>query len=400
MIILDTSILRSFSPESSTADLLRTIRTACNEGIAAPWMVMEELAAQQAIKYQELHDRAKQAVGALRQASPWDLEVEVGLCDPERVREHWRHTWGLFLGTIPTSDDALRQALFREANLLPPCKETKGQKTGSRDAAIWLSAVQYGQEHPHETVYFVSANTKDFGDGTSYPYPMEQDIAGVADRFVHLTSLDQVASRFTEPTEADEALIMEILTSGTVRMGIAETAETTFSLGADQAFECTIPLPGGRPVVATASAWLTTRAHFGSVQDIQAYRIGDHEWCTASVEWHISGIVSTEGLGVSSGAVSWPTAVLFSANREDPSLTVLRWAPPRPVSEDVLGTLGMRVIDPERAAKSVAAMKNAAKAILKVLLLESDRGLPRTDQKEMIRQASHEQMQMGETSPG
>ncbi|RSS97501.1 hypothetical protein EF919_03375 [Streptomyces sp. WAC02707] len=68
--------------------------------------------------------------------------------------------------------------------------------------------MEYAEEHPDETVFFVSANTKDFGDGTSYPYPMNKDIAdaGVADRFILMTSLDEVASHFTEPAEVDEGL--------------------------------------------------------------------------------------------------------------------------------------------------------------------------------------------------
>ncbi|GAB3004540.1 hypothetical protein GCM10023080_082730 [Streptomyces pseudoechinosporeus] len=49
---------------------------------------------------------------------------------------------------------------------------------GGRDAAIWLTAVEYAREHPEETVYFVSRNTKDFGDGTAYPPLMDQDLEG------------------------------------------------------------------------------------------------------------------------------------------------------------------------------------------------------------------------------
>lgn len=70
-------------------------------------------------------------------------------------------------------------------------------------------------------------NTKDFGDGTSYPYPMNKDIAdaGVADRFILMTSLDEVASHFTEPAEVDEGLVAEILGSAAVLQDMAETAE-------------------------------------------------------------------------------------------------------------------------------------------------------------------------------
>jgi hypothetical protein len=70
----------------------------------------------------------------------------------------------------PTSEAALGEAEFRESNVLPPCKaiviNDRGEqvKTGCRDAAIWLTAVEYAREHPEKTVYFVSRDTKDFGD--------------------------------------------------------------------------------------------------------------------------------------------------------------------------------------------------------------------------------------------
>ncbi|MFF0734107.1 PIN domain-containing protein [Streptomyces chartreusis] len=171
MIILDTSILRSFSPESSSADLLRTIRAVGAEQVAVPWMVVEELAAQQAIKHREKHEAAAQALESLRQATPWPLGMELPPRDLKAVRGHWRAKWGAVVDTIPTSEEALREAAFREANCLPPCKTSKGEKTGSRDAAIWLSAVEYAHQFPDVTVYFVSANTRDFGAGPPTPPP-------------------------------------------------------------------------------------------------------------------------------------------------------------------------------------------------------------------------------------
>lgn len=54
MIILDTSILRGLGLKSSTAELLRAIRESGVQRISVPWMVLEELAAQQVLKYTEL----------------------------------------------------------------------------------------------------------------------------------------------------------------------------------------------------------------------------------------------------------------------------------------------------------------------------------------------------------
>ncbi len=319
-------------------------------------MVIEELAAQQAIKYEEIHQRAAQAVEALHQGTPWALDTRLGVCETDRIRDHWRKTWGRLLDTIPTSEKAAREALFREANLLPPCKEAKGFKTGSRDAAIWLSAVEFARKHPGETVYFVSANTKDFGDGASYPYPMNEDLHGITDRFVHLTSMDDIASHFTEPAAVDEALVIDILESDAVLSSIAETANTYFPPSSlHPAFECTVPMLDGGSIAIEASPWLSSDAQLGSVSDIVAYRIGDHVWCTASVEWHIVGIGYTLA-GALDGAVSWSTAVLISLNREDPKLTILREALPRPVSDNVLATLDVLLPQATRFELTTAAI--------------------------------------------
>ncbi|WP_178798510.1 hypothetical protein [Streptomyces sp. MNU77] len=45
MIILDTCILRGCGLDSSSAEVLRAIRTAGVERVSVPWMVMEELSA-------------------------------------------------------------------------------------------------------------------------------------------------------------------------------------------------------------------------------------------------------------------------------------------------------------------------------------------------------------------
>ncbi|MER5474307.1 PIN domain-containing protein [Streptomyces sp. NPDC002685] len=91
------------------------------------------------------------------------------------MRRAWKRRWASVVETIPTSETALQQAFIREANGLPPCKAQKDTKVGGRDAAIWLSAVEYARTHPDENVYFVSNNTRDFSDGTAYASPMSED---------------------------------------------------------------------------------------------------------------------------------------------------------------------------------------------------------------------------------
>ncbi|MFD7407610.1 hypothetical protein ACFV7R_34210 [Streptomyces sp. NPDC059866] len=73
---------------SSSAELLQTIRAVGTEGISVPWMVLEELAAQQAVKYRQKYEAAVQAIEALDQNTPWKVPTVLGDYDPERVRKH------------------------------------------------------------------------------------------------------------------------------------------------------------------------------------------------------------------------------------------------------------------------------------------------------------------------
>ncbi|MFE0314679.1 PIN domain-containing protein [Streptomyces albogriseolus] len=341
MIILDTSILRSISPESSSANLLHAISVAANETIAMPWMVREELAAQKTIKYQDIHTKAAEALESLRRAAPWADTPEVGDGNAERHRDYWRNMWTPPLVVIPTSQKALREGVYREANLLSPCRLVKDIKTGARDAAIWLSAVEYARKHPDETVFFVSANTKDFGDGTSpLPFPMNQDVAGMEDRFQILTSIEDLAADFTEPTAITGDVAAAALDTPEVERVIAYETVTRNS---HIPFEATVPLTADydRTIVEEADQWKPVSVYLGAIEDVQGYRIGQKEWCTANVVWHIVGTFHSM-LGQVLGAVSWPTTVLFNLS-STPNLTVVRSKTPVPALPDVVNELGVPV---------------------------------------------------------
>ncbi|MDO0939151.1 PIN domain-containing protein [Streptomyces sp. DG2A-72] len=317
MIILDTCILRGLSLEDSSADFLRTIRAIASDGIAVsagaddvavPWMVMEELVAQKAVKYAEMHAAAAAAIDSVSRLTPWELEASLAPCDLERYREHWCKVYGEIAATIPTSETALREALFREANALPPCKGSsspKDPKKGGRDAAIWLSAVEYAREHPAETVYFVSSNTKDFTDGSSYRAPMDRDIAELGERFVHLTSLDEVVSRFTEEVETDEELVRTILSSDPALRTLVNQARKRLTR-----FWCTAVVGdlGLDSIDTQALGWFLTVACLRSVTDIKTYQIGEHVWCTAVVEWHLTGAaVLDDPAMITTAGSAWTT---------------------------------------------------------------------------------------------
>ncbi|MEV7165859.1 PIN domain-containing protein [Streptomyces microflavus] len=158
MIILDANIIKGISLRGPVADVLRTIRAASVERVATPWIAVEEVAAQEALRYREKHDEAKAAVDVLRKATPWADVPHPKRWPAEHVRRHWREQYGSITDVMETSADAYKQAMYRETNLIAPCKTVNNgkDKTGARDAAIWLTAVEYAAAHADELVYFVS----------------------------------------------------------------------------------------------------------------------------------------------------------------------------------------------------------------------------------------------------
>ncbi|MER6566349.1 PIN domain-containing protein [Streptomyces sp. NPDC001093] len=234
---------------------------------------------------------------------------------------------------IPTSEMALHEAAFREANGLAPCKDD-GKKTGARDAAIWLSAVEYAKTHPDETVYFVSDNTRDFGNGTSYAEPMRADVVDLAERFVHLTGLGEVIDRFTKPTTVDQDIIQHALKAepalGAVirlahTMGGGNQPEVWLSTFGTSGFPCTPSGPDSEALPVRAFGWVgpTLNAHAMAISNVDSYRVGEHVWCMATVRWLIAGLAISEPT-IRTVACTLETRILFAAHSDDPRLTVLR----------------------------------------------------------------------------
>ncbi|MEU5497961.1 PIN domain-containing protein [Streptomyces griseofuscus] len=342
MIILDACILRGSGLNSSSTDVLRAIRTAGVEGVAVPWMVMEELSAQQAIKYRKQYEAAAQAIESLGKLTPWGLGYPMPDMDLDRLREHWRKQWSSVVDVIPTSEAALREGAFREANGLAPCRDD-GRKTGARDAAIWLSAVEYAKEHADQTVYFVSDNTRDFGDGTSYADPMRTDIAELGERFVHLTGLGEVIDRFTESTTVEQDVIQRAVESEAALSAISRLAHTlgggrksTAWLQAigGSAFPCKVADENQEPIHVSADGWLhdALRTRPTTISDVESYRVGDHVWCTATVRWLVYG-TALFGSFPKMAACAFEARVLFAPDNDDPRLTVLRHSPFEPATD-------------------------------------------------------------------
>ncbi|MDQ0600127.1 hypothetical protein QF037_004472 [Streptomyces canus] len=342
MIILDTNILWDVQPDSPIADLLRALRSTGVQQVSIPWLVLEELVGQEAIKYQEKHEKAAQSFEQLLRVTPWKVQNRVPRLDLDRVREFWRKEYRTIVDVIPSSENALREGAFREMNALAPCKKGKQGKTDFRDAVIWMSAVEYARDHRDETVFFVSNNTQEFGDGTDYRFPMNEDVKELGERFVHLTQRDELLKRFTKPAEVNEDQVTSALRAEEARDAVAREAASglmrSVSPHLTSGFECRVL---GRRLYGTArlstvDAWLEPPAvTFDSVRDISAFSIGEHSWCTARARWLVAGLGVWLGVGwVGPVACSWETSVLLSPSNAEAGLTLLRGDAPLPATWD------------------------------------------------------------------
>ncbi|MEB8342569.1 PIN domain-containing protein [Streptomyces endophyticus] len=359
VIILDACTIRALGLKDSSVDFLRALR-AVGERVAIPWMVAEELLAQRVSLHEDAHAAASAALKGFARHTPWNPRTHLDDADSDRVREYWRAVYDTVVETLPPSPTAMRDALYREANALPPCRQGKAKK-GARDALIWLTAVEFARENQGETVYFVSDNTTDFGNGSTYDSPMDRDVVDLGDRFVHLTTLDEVLERFTKPAKTDESLATEILRSPTVCNEIAHLAERT--LGRDgRTFPCTTlgREVGQETAVMPGVGWLTVRTSLRSAEKIQAYRIGDNEWYTAIARWRISGMAyfGEDEFSAGSAGASWTTSVLFTPNASRPRLTILRHDLPLPLPTKEFASLEL--------THAVTSLTPLAEAVMKL----------------------------------
>ncbi|MFJ6492027.1 PIN domain-containing protein [Streptomyces californicus] len=337
MIILDTCILEKVPFDSTSADLLKTIQTSGVDVVAVPDVVMIELTSHRVVPQREKHEKAVQAVENFAKSLPWPAAWPKPALDLDRLAQHWQKRWEEVVTVIPTSPAALLEGIRRESMALPPCKRVEASgdthKIGGRDAAIWLTAVEYARENPSEPVIFVSANTSDFGDGTSYPHPMDEDVDKLSN-FVHLTTFTELISRFATRSEVDEAVALEALASPESEKAVLRAVR--MSLGASRhraafPFEVSVSRKGSINGEDIAADDLETfmahgfrrppRIRLNSVSDMKAHQIGDHVWCSVTARWFLAGLVSGARDGgrdaswsgvVLPAGTTWETRVLFS----------------------------------------------------------------------------------------
>lgn len=295
---------------------------------------MEELAAQQAVAYEVKYAAAVDAMEALRKATPWSSPRGPRELELDRVREYWREQYAQIADILQTSPQVYEQAMFREANLIAPCKTVNSgkHKTGARDAAIWLTAIEYAKAHPSEKVYFISNNTADFGDGSEFPPAMAKDLDGLEDRFALYTSVDGVVEEIATEVEVSEEEVRSLLKAQEGRSSLAKQARRS------RPFTATVILNGANePSQRRVDLWINTPAAvLSTVGEISGYEIDGHKWCTATARWLLSGRRRGVGRDIDGARTyaAWTTRVLLSTTAPEKGVTVLRARPPVPLTDE------------------------------------------------------------------
>jgi len=132
----------------------------------------------------------------------------------------------------------------------------------------------------------------------------------------------------------------------------AAAAPLTATVG--RPFQCTIASGafGEETKLSTILGWAQEpQAVLSSVQDVEAYKIGEHEWYAATARWFLCGIALNQGAThlVSAGC-AWQTRVLFtvSSGTDGPRLTVLHASRPTHMPTSDFDDLPMQARAPWR----------------------------------------------------
>ncbi|MFE2116941.1 PIN domain-containing protein [Streptomyces microflavus] len=295
MIILDTQVVRGMAFDSAEARLVRVIRKSETDRVALPWMAFEERLAQYVLAYEDAHRKAESVHRELARKLPPPVDVTAPtLIDPDQARKLWDARLRELVEVIPTSGEIFQEALKREANEQRPAGKKGDTKTGARDVAIWLTAIEYARAHPDETVYFISGNTRDFTDGkVDYPAPMDADRNLAGGNFVHLTKLSEVLAKLASAVSVEEddvkarlrssswSVQRAALSSWADARGLMSTPVTALWRTSGEVEQVRFVLDRRKkyPFVTTLL----------DVEDIKAYRLGDDIWCTAKMTWQFIG---------------------------------------------------------------------------------------------------------------
>lgn len=164
--------------------------------ILVPSIVVRESVNLRRSRYAEVEKEFLKALAKINKF--YDLQ-SVYVPSVEEICDSWENELMDSLSILNVDGSDAVEALNREATRLRPARDG----VGARDSAIWLSAVRRAQKD--EVVYFISNNTKDFGDkGDASLHPsLLDEVAAVSGEVRYLRSvndlIDQLAERVAVP---------------------------------------------------------------------------------------------------------------------------------------------------------------------------------------------------------
>ncbi|MFI6967275.1 hypothetical protein [Streptomyces sp. NPDC050255] len=153
---------------------------------------------------------------------------------------------------------------------------------------------------------------------------MDADVEGIEERFVHLTRLADLLELIAPPIEVTAEQVEKLLPAYTDN--IRDAAMTRWGnpiRGMSANYPVLHQLTGE---VRQARGWMAWKESLQvkavKVTEVQGYRLGDREWCTATVQWQFIGVaILARTLG--SACCTWTTRIVMPLVEGGPSPRVL-----------------------------------------------------------------------------
>lgn len=197
-VIVDTTniVQTGFDLGGVSMTLLREIAQERNQRLVLPDVVLNELRSKRIEAVRRDLQAFQNSLSRIRGFAEIP-HIEVPSLDV--VVERWLAQLEGFFEIEPVTGEEAKAALVREAAGEAPTV----QKHGARDASIWIVAKRLHLEGAEDT-YFVSHNTKDFGD-PEYPERLHPDLVAElgarASEFHYLQAIDDVLNAMATPLE-------------------------------------------------------------------------------------------------------------------------------------------------------------------------------------------------------
>lgn len=279
-IIVDTTniVQSGFDLNSISITLLRELATERGHQLVLPDVVVEELRNKRREQAQADLSAFQSALSRVRKFHPIE---NIPLPEAEHVANIWLSLLGMTFDVEPVLGDEARAALFREAAGRAPT----AKKEGARDASIWEVTKRLHLDGDADT-YFVSHNTRDFGDprssGALHP-DLVAELGETAGRFHYLQTIDDVLNELG--TRLDEQLTVLDLDS---HSPATAAVQGWIQLYPQQKASSSWEQVGRRNPPSSIVVNPDVEALPVAVESSQAYEVGGRRVTVARTRWQLS----------------------------------------------------------------------------------------------------------------